>query len=92
MFAVLPGRETSDYSIYKGSLISPRIAAHPSAKKCIMFYYQLNGDNIYKNALSVYLKDVTGSYSNLFDIGGHQGNEWIRKGITIEPRSSDYNV
>ena len=88
MYAVLPGGN----NLTKGSLTSPLMPAHPTIQKCLMFYYQMSGKHMRGDALSVYLKDVNGKITNIFEIGGDQGNSWIRKAYTIVPQNYTYNV
>ena len=55
---------------------------------CFVFHYQLNGVNFPKDTLSVYIQYYKGDgkkdYRNSFEVSNHQGNFWIRKGITID--------
>lgn len=77
-------------------MTSPKIAAHSAGqKRCFVFHYQLNGRGF--QYLSVYLQydkaDGKGKdYVNKFAVGGHKGNFWHRKAITINEINRLYEV
>lgn len=76
------------------TLKSPLIISY-QGKKCISFYYQLNGGRKLneKDALSVYIEYKDGSTVNLpFVKGGHQGNFWKRAALNVNGITQPFRV
>ena len=75
----------------KAKLISPWV--NRRNQKCLIFHYQLNGDSISKNAITVYLETKFHKRMDLpLQISSKHEKVWERAAVTIGTMPSDYKV
>ena len=84
-------RQNDDQQL--GRIHSPIIPAY-SSKKCLTFYYQLNGRGVYYLDVHILLQgpqqqNFIQKYWRRF---GHQGNYWQRGAVSITSWSNPYRV